>query len=1420
MDEIAVEKNVRAKRGVTDRRGQSHTDMDRGSGAGMPPFRGNGRLDRRLHRKAEAMTTSIGRNRRHIPAFRAIVARRPICALSMFLALVALVAFGSASRSFAAQYIVPKDYPTLTAALGVAASGDKITLLAGTYCLATGEAFPLVIPSDITIKGAGMHSTVIDATGSGESVFWIEGMALTASVAISDMEIRGGGGPSAVGGAFYLGDLTGSIPYLHNLLIRNNAAFAGGAIYASQASLLIENCEIRDNAARFLGGGVVGADAGCIIRIQSSVVAGNSVEFGYGGGCLAGTDALLWLIGTEVSENQAEYGAGALVQGTLKTTADSSGVRTVIRANAARFTGGGMLVLGGGAAELSQTEFLNNTAPTAAAWGASGGSVKMDRGRLYYNAAATGHLIEATNAALALTNLEIARNSAPGGNIVRLQNTSGDLIHNTIAFNTSKSSTLDGAIVIQGVPSAPGAILRIDNNIVAYNSGVGIVERNASSDPELLNNLLYSNSLAQYTDEGVFVYVVDFQIGYFINNSPRRASGNITVSPSFRRPQLNDFRLLGSSGALDKGEIKTVTADEVNFDFDGLSRRGAVAGAAPDIGAHEIHRPQLAGPVLLHSPNEGGPSAGDELILRFNRPVLIPLLLDRYDFYLPVSGDTLGGAVTATVDSANPNWIRVKLTGSPFFTVPYTFYPTQTGPGDPSGIALLAAGAGNVIDAETGLGAVPLGNDMFSNSTAMDIVRTAAPWTARVLPASTGGTLATSAASYLPATQLTLYNDSLFYDCGLRLRSPSVSRSTASAVQFEIYSGSPLLRSNKYAYLRMQYDPLDYTLQGWREEDLQIHRLTETGTDQYEFLPLGQLEGTSQTQSLASHTLSVALKEIIPARPVRRLKAEPGPGSYLAAVYAVLPVGPRPGTQTIRTASPGAPGAPAAIRITGSDELALAGAEFPGYRQGTGTTAISATVRRPEHNYESPIGRTRRLPRLTTSNALAFEARNAASGSLRNSFTAPSNVTLRYANGQTPGFESDLLGWDGSPCCVGQLRMYRYSPSALDWVEVSAGATALDAAKRTLTAQGAAPLVEDGGVGLYAVAGDPDAEFSQSFNAGTQGWSYAALGTGLPQATPSATGGLLKLTATGAQSYGSWKAPAASFVQRRDVLYLATFRVATDQEDAAVPGFRLRITSGDGQAHTTLQITGGGTHYAVPSASGGPADYYVLYPPTRHGLDSALAGDTAEGSFIPAFDMAHVLAAESPRGMVGLQSLNMQIIDLDSLGPWEQHADYNFVGASDMLGWEYYGPAVGTGYFTYGASAEGMYLKGAVAPSVASLAINTGLDVLPAMLYRVKFRVKADSDNALIPVFQLRAGDQNIESLVARQVVSDGGGEESPAYGARDYDLYYYPPQKMAGRDAGQLMLFFDYGNLSSSDRVTTRFTIERVTVHVTPWEP
>src|SRR5262249_4612826 len=149
---------------------------------------------------------------------------------------------------------------------------DTIIVPAGTYTLAiagTGEQFAatgdLDLRSDMTIKGAGMLSTIIDG-GALDRVFEVNSGTIT----ISDLTIRNGNAGADVGG----GILSNSVLTLTNCLIAGNSAATGGGIQAG-GNLIINRCSITGNTTT-ANGARISIFATPVVTIDSTTIAGNN----------------------------------------------------------------------------------------------------------------------------------------------------------------------------------------------------------------------------------------------------------------------------------------------------------------------------------------------------------------------------------------------------------------------------------------------------------------------------------------------------------------------------------------------------------------------------------------------------------------------------------------------------------------------------------------------------------------------------------------------------------------------------------------------------------------------------------------------------------------------------------------------------------------------------------------------------------------------------------------------------------------------------------------------------------------------------------------------------------------------------------------------------------------------------------------
>jgi hypothetical protein len=122
---------------------------------------------------------------------------------------------------------VPQDFARVSDALAAALPGDSIAVAAGTYSPSTnGESFPLVVATNsLTLHGAGMGLSVLDAEGTGTVV------ELAAPGArLSDFTITGG--RAAWGGGVRV--TAGAPEIARNLVLANGASDRGAGIHVDE----------------------------------------------------------------------------------------------------------------------------------------------------------------------------------------------------------------------------------------------------------------------------------------------------------------------------------------------------------------------------------------------------------------------------------------------------------------------------------------------------------------------------------------------------------------------------------------------------------------------------------------------------------------------------------------------------------------------------------------------------------------------------------------------------------------------------------------------------------------------------------------------------------------------------------------------------------------------------------------------------------------------------------------------------------------------------------------------------------------------------------------------------------------------------------------------------------------------------------
>lgn len=202
-------------------------------------------------------------------------------AVSAFLALILLCEFARADNYYvnastgsnsSGNGTQSTPWKTITYALNqISGSGHTLNVAAGTYNAALGETFPIMMNNGVSLVGAGMGVSIIDAGATSSVIRCIS--IVDASTKVEGFTIKGGS--SSLGGGFYLS--AGSALMIMNNKITGNS---GAGIYAENSSPLIKGNQITDNIYS-VGVNVTGSTSAP--RIVNNVIAKNSTGIGCSG---------------------------------------------------------------------------------------------------------------------------------------------------------------------------------------------------------------------------------------------------------------------------------------------------------------------------------------------------------------------------------------------------------------------------------------------------------------------------------------------------------------------------------------------------------------------------------------------------------------------------------------------------------------------------------------------------------------------------------------------------------------------------------------------------------------------------------------------------------------------------------------------------------------------------------------------------------------------------------------------------------------------------------------------------------------------------------------------------------------------------------------------------------------------------------
>lgn len=191
---------------------------------------------------------------------------------------------------------VPRDWPTIQAAVDVAASGDTILVGPGTYfenLVVDGKELDLV-------GELGASATVID----GAHLETVVRLQNGAHGRLAGFTIRNGSAPSAGGGI----RVEGASPHIDACRVENNHALSdGGGIYVLGGAPKITDCVVRANGTLYWdGGGIFLAIAQGAVITNCTVVDNVIPSEGWGGGIWDHTGGIV-ISNCVVRDNEAGF---------------------------------------------------------------------------------------------------------------------------------------------------------------------------------------------------------------------------------------------------------------------------------------------------------------------------------------------------------------------------------------------------------------------------------------------------------------------------------------------------------------------------------------------------------------------------------------------------------------------------------------------------------------------------------------------------------------------------------------------------------------------------------------------------------------------------------------------------------------------------------------------------------------------------------------------------------------------------------------------------------------------------------------------------------------------------------------------------------------------------------------------------------
>jgi hypothetical protein len=416
---------------------------------------------------------------------------------------------GGGALAGADMIVVPTDVATIQAGLDVAAGGDTVQVLPGTYfehgldCAGKAIVVRGIDPAD----SSAVAATVVDGQAAGTVFYFRSGEG--PDTILEGLTLCGGAGGLAAdpvtGGGITCRD--GAAPVVRDCVVRDcHSAVVGGGIGSWTSTPRIERCRIEACGSALYGGGIGmnGGDG----EILDGVIQSCSADYA-GGGLYCTNHAAPTVNGVLFTANSsAADGGGAYIN------------RTATSITASRFVGntaqvGGGLWLGGATALVVGCEFTGNEVLN------TGGAIRVefnDESRIThclirenYSGAQGGGIYLGSESLSLLTHLKVLANEAHEGGGVYAFHTTAILLNSILRENVAQ---YDGGAVLCYEAAPVIAHCTIMGNVAWDIGRAGGIAGRDSSHPRVASSVVWDNEPRNLTQRlNSFVDVTYSDVG-------------------------------------------------------------------------------------------------------------------------------------------------------------------------------------------------------------------------------------------------------------------------------------------------------------------------------------------------------------------------------------------------------------------------------------------------------------------------------------------------------------------------------------------------------------------------------------------------------------------------------------------------------------------------------------------------------------------------------------------------------------------------------------------------------------------------------------------------------------------------------------------------------------------------------------------